>query len=83
MDVETIRFNTTVKFGEKVYLKGEVLNAPFPSVVTSELRHNTGTITVLKRFQPIPIQKPPIEIVENVPIPAEVLTRKRGRKPKK
>jgi hypothetical protein len=104
MDAETVRFNVTMKIGGAVYLKGEILKAPLPPLVISELRHNTGLITVLARtssipektdfIQDIPIAKfipsepevlsvPELPIEQDIPIPEEVVFKRRGRKPKK
>lgn len=104
MDAETVRFNVTMKIGGAVYLKGEILKAPLPPLVISELRYNTGLITVLARTSSIPektdfiqdisiakfipsepevLSVPELPIEQDIPIPEEVVFKRRGRKPKK
>jgi hypothetical protein len=88
VDAEIIRFNVNLKLGEKVYDKNTILKAPFHPSIISELRHNTGTISILKRKEETP-KVPDVSRFEEVTIQSfssinqPKIPKKRGRKPRK
>jgi hypothetical protein len=48
VDAEKVQMIVSLKFGERVYLKGTILTAPFPAEIVSELRANASVIPVLR-----------------------------------
>lgn len=48
MKVERVKVLTTLKAGDKVWGKGEILSSPIPADIISEIRAGTGTVEVLE-----------------------------------
>jgi len=57
MKVEKVRVKTTLKAGNIVWQKGDVLTTPLPKDILNEVYCNTGTVEILKQGRDI-VNKP-------------------------
>ena len=57
--VKAVRLKVTLKEGEEVWLKGEVLNVPLPKAIIGELKAGTGNVEVvsLMKDEPEPVEE--------------------------
>ena len=53
MKIEKVRVKKTLKAGNIVWQKGDILNAPLPKDILNEVYCNTGTVEVLKQGRDI------------------------------
>jgi len=49
MHIEQVQLTVTLKAGEKIWAKGEVISSPIPHELLDEVKLNTGTVKVLKQ----------------------------------
>lgn len=53
MKVEKVRVKTTLKAGNIVWQKGDILTVPLPKDILNEVYCNTGTVEILKQGRDI------------------------------
>jgi len=49
--IEKVIINTTLKAGEKVWEKGEILSPPLPPDILNEIYAKTGTVSIISGNQ--------------------------------
>lgn len=60
MDIEAVKIKKTLKAGEKVWRKGDVVNRPVHPDLVMEVRMQTGTVEVIQREKAAPASPSPI-----------------------
>ena len=63
--MKKVRILKTLKSGQKIWLKGEVIHPPLPPDIEQELLLNTGTVEEIEGYHPRPVREKSSGIVGN------------------